>query len=170
MASTWVQTRALKDGSLRFIVKYRLGGRGSPVRQAGAFATIPEAQAALEYVGMSIAACEQPRPTLAARAARKREPERVYVAAFGDRLKIGVSVNPEQRCSSFHADQILGIIPGGRALERELHAEFRTCQISGEWFRDHLAIRRRVKELLEPLVDRDRFPIVLVPATNEEAQ
>jgi hypothetical protein len=167
LSSAWVQTRILKDGTLRFSVRYRIGGRDSPVHSAGTFRTIPEAASARDYVGMAIAGCEQPRPSLATHAAGSRQRERVYVAVFGDRLKIGVSVNPEQRCRSFHADAILGIIPGGRALERELHDEFRSYQISGEWFHDHLAIRRRVTELLEPLVARDRFPIVLSPAGEE---
>ena len=37
MASVWITTRATKDGSRRFRVLFRLGGRESTPRYAGSF-------------------------------------------------------------------------------------------------------------------------------------
>ena len=61
----------------------------------------------------------------------------VYFIRWGDRIKIGTSVDPKARARSLSlTDQaILLVIPGDRTTERELHATFQPIRIDAtEWF------------------------------------
>jgi hypothetical protein len=63
LASAWIERRASKDG-VRFRVKYRLGGRESVPRYAGAFATRREALLRRSWVAGELAAMRVPDLTL----------------------------------------------------------------------------------------------------------
>ncbi len=72
----------------------------------------------------------------------------VYVATFGPRIKIGVTLNPEQRFARLsaqtgHPAEHLAILrpdqPGCRSdlrvpLEADLHRRFAEFRLDGEWF------------------------------------
>jgi hypothetical protein len=89
MPSVWIERRATAAGKLRYLVKYRLGGRESAHRYAGSFATKSAALARSRWVAGELAALRVPRmkqldpttgaPTLADAAARWRA-SRVDVA------------------------------------------------------------------------------------------
>jgi hypothetical protein len=54
-------------------------------------------------------------------------------------VKIGFSKNPRGRLSSLQCGiperlTLLGVIPGGKEREQELHREFGKARINGEWF------------------------------------
>ena len=69
-------------------------------------------------------------------------PERiggVYVIRVGDRVKIGRSVNPEQRIAAMQLPQRPEVVlivqcKGWRALESSLHKHFADHRKHGEWF------------------------------------
>jgi integrase len=63
MASAHIKTKTVADGSRRYVVRYRPGGRSSPTRYAGTFRTKPEAEARLKVVRHALA--ELREPTLA---------------------------------------------------------------------------------------------------------
>jgi hypothetical protein len=55
-------------------------------------------------------------------------------------VKVGYTAGPKKRLDSLktgspHALQLLGVIPGDRAMETLLHREFAAHRMSGEWFR-----------------------------------
>ena len=89
MASVWVRTRPTKDGSKRYRVEYRLGGRESRIRYAGSFKTKREATARAAWIAGELAAQRVPvlgsitdpvaAPTLSEAATRWQE-SRVDVA------------------------------------------------------------------------------------------
>lgn len=61
----------------------------------------------------------------------------VYFIRWGDRIKIGTSVDPKARARSLSLteDAILLVIPGNRTTERELHRTFCHVRIDAtEWF------------------------------------
>lgn len=71
------------------------------------------------------------------------EPEDGYVYAIRSALtgdvKIGFSCDPPARLlalqtATSEALELVGVVPGGRALERELHARFASWRKQGEWF------------------------------------
>jgi hypothetical protein len=71
----------------------------------------------------------------------------VYFARLGDLIKIGISKDPEARAYSLNAE-LMGTLPGGRTLEKELHKEFVALRERGEWFRVDDALLARIEELL----------------------
>ena len=60
MASTWIVRRETRDGSPRYRVEYRLGGRESRVHYAGSFATRREALSRKAWVAGELAAMRVP--------------------------------------------------------------------------------------------------------------
>jgi hypothetical protein len=88
----------------------------------------------------------------------------VYLARYGDFIKIGYSANPEQRRGSLGATGrrslpavpegtrhlLAAAMPGSRATERALHLAYRDDHAAGEYFhcRGHLAewVRRLEQE------------------------
>ncbi len=59
----------------------------------------------------------------------------VYFAKRGELIKIGVATDPEARMRELSA-KLIATLPGGRDLERELHARFIDYCVHGEWFLD----------------------------------
>ena len=60
VASVWVRTRPTKDGSKRYRVEYRLGGRESRIRYGGSFKTKREATTRAGWIAGELAAQRVP--------------------------------------------------------------------------------------------------------------
>lgn len=63
----------------------------------------------------------------------------------GGPVKVGYSKRPELRLTKIRADNVsamrlLGVIPGDRAVEADLHERFALLHIRGEWFEDRNGI------------------------------
>lgn len=59
----------------------------------------------------------------------------VYYIRFGDRVKIGTSMNPRQRLSTLWHDEVLAFERGDRLLERARHRQFESVRLGrSEWF------------------------------------
>ena len=127
MATHYIRPRRTRDGTLRFQLNYRVGGRDTPLLSAGTFASLADAERAMDMVASQLAAAVKPRN-------QTRRDAMVYIAEIGGLLKIGISINPERRCASLHA-RLLHTEPGGREREREIHHEFRHLRVRGEFFR-----------------------------------
>lgn len=74
-------------------------------------------------------------------------PNRVYFARLGNRIKIGISYDPEERAKSLNAE-LLGHIEGDRDLEAKLHREFNDLRTRGEWFKAKMPLLERIEALL----------------------
>jgi hypothetical protein len=86
----------------------------------------------------------------------------VYYLRFRDRIKIGTSGNPRSRLAQLRFDELLAFERGGRALERQRHAEFGEYRFPGsEWFRSHdeleLHIRGIASEVGDPWIAYGRW-------------
>jgi integrase len=66
MSSTWITRRATTDGSTRYRVEYRVGGRESKTRYGGSFQTMREAKTRRDYVAGELAALRLPDLRLSA--------------------------------------------------------------------------------------------------------
>jgi len=60
MASVWIRTRTAKDGSKRYRVEYRLGGREARIRYGGSFGTKREATIRAGWIAGELAAQRVP--------------------------------------------------------------------------------------------------------------
>ena len=60
MASAWIKTRTTRDGSKRYRVAYRVGGRDTSVAYAGTFKTVRDAMARRNWVAGELAAQRDP--------------------------------------------------------------------------------------------------------------
>jgi hypothetical protein len=59
----------------------------------------------------------------------------VYYLRFGDRIKIGTSVNPRQRFAGIRHDELLAFERGNRLTEQKRHAQFAAHRLDrSEWF------------------------------------
>lgn len=70
----------------------------------------------------------------------------VYYLGFGDRIKIGTSVNLARRLGELPPGDLLAVEPGGADLEDERHEQFAADRIliNREWFRDSPALLRHI--------------------------
>jgi len=69
----------------------------------------------------------------------KRNGSYVYFARAGSRVKIGWSRQVASRVAQLQTGnaapiELLGVMPGARSTERELHERFAATRVSGEWF------------------------------------
>ncbi|MET0481074.1 MAG: GIY-YIG nuclease family protein [Mycetocola sp.] len=59
----------------------------------------------------------------------------VYYLRYGDRIKIGTSINPRQRFAGIRHDELLAFERGNRLTERKRHAQFAAHRLDrSEWF------------------------------------
>lgn len=69
----------------------------------------------------------------------------IYYARIGSSVKIGWSTRLDDRMKAINPEELMATEPGGRALERQRHDEFKDLRTHGEWFRlgprlvDHIA-------------------------------
>jgi hypothetical protein len=140
MTSVYVSQRPSKASGMRYIVRYRIGGRAGRTVHAGSFSSFVEAERCRHQIELEIARgklhVDSPPTT------RVRE-EKVYFARLADLIKIGVSIDPERRARELNAE-LLRVERGGRKRESELHAEFAKQHVSGEWFYNHPSIERYI--------------------------
>lgn len=71
----------------------------------------------------------------------------VYYIRFGDRVKIGTTVNLPQRLTSIPYDEVMATEPGGPRVERQRHKQFARCRLTGEWFGLSPELRRHIGAL-----------------------
>lgn len=76
MSPARIRTRRTQKGEPRYLVVYRMGGRGFPELAAGTFTTMKDARARRDFITGEIAAGRDPALALAAHTTRK--PERTF--------------------------------------------------------------------------------------------
>lgn len=68
----------------------------------------------------------------------RRAGQQVYFFVDGDKIKIGVSLDPDERLRQLKTGnpgiEMVGHAPGGLPVERELHKRLADKRINGEWF------------------------------------
>jgi hypothetical protein len=82
----------------------------------------------------------EPIATLLDAVVATRDGASVYFAQAEDRIKIGWSKQVSARLAGLQTGcpssiKLLGTIPGGRSVERQLHERFASLRLSGEWFK-----------------------------------
>lgn len=75
----------------------------------------------------------------------------VYYIRFGDRIKIGYTLDVRGRLANLPHDEVLAIEPGPIDLERMRHQQFTAHRISskGEWFRMHPDLLAHIEMLVQ---------------------
>ena len=114
MPTLGILTRRTADGEARYLVRYRLGGRGWPMRYAGTFQTLREAKARRDYIGGLIATGRNPADVLAQLA--DATPLRVTFAAAAERYaasRVDVAENTRQSIRNMlaHCSRTFGETP-----------------------------------------------------------
>lgn len=76
----------------------------------------------------------------------------VYFVQAGDAVKIGMSKDIPKRLRTLRTMsplplELLGAVPGGRQEEAELHREWATQRLHGEWFRAAPELLGRIADL-----------------------
>ena len=93
---------------------------------------------------------------------QQQQQQRVYFALAGSEVKIGITTNLGQRISLLriaHPDiKLLGHIPGGRKIERQLLSRFSEDCIGSEWFRFTPELQHTTQQLLSITT---QFPLSL---------
>jgi hypothetical protein len=74
----------------------------------------------------------------------------VYYIAFGDRIKIGTSVNLRKRLQELPFDKVLAIEPGGISVEHRRHEQFAHTRVRGEWFEHSPQLLAHIESLQRP--------------------
>lgn len=74
----------------------------------------------------------------------------IYYIRFGDRIKIGHTLDVRARLANLPHDELLAIEPGPLDLERTRHHQFEAHRITrkGEWFRPHPDLLAHVEMLV----------------------
>ena len=133
MASTWVARRPRKNGGTGYRVMFRLGGRESAPRYAGAFATMREALIRKAWVAGELAAMRVPdvqlaqgaMPTVTLRAVAERwRVSRVDVSdgtAVTHRVNLGriLPVLGDRPIDTVTAEDVADLVVGLAGLKRE---------------------------------------------------
>lgn len=72
----------------------------------------------------------------------------VYYLRLDERVKIGTTFTPRQRFAALPHDEVLAFERGGRAVERQRHAEFADDRLgTSEWFALSPRLRAHVEVL-----------------------
>lgn len=152
----YIRRRTISTGAIRYDVRYRPGGRNTPVKHAGTFRTLEEANARLSHVRLSAAAGlkhERP-PTRTAKPNRK--PSRIYfIQDASGPIKIGITTGSLQirlaylQSGNPRKMRLLGSCEGGLDEEKELHKRFAHLRISrrSEWFVDDPDLRDLIAQV-----------------------
>jgi excisionase family DNA binding protein len=86
-------------------------------------------------------ASSRAKPTVKRALELKRRAEFVYFFRSGPFVKIGTTRNIKSRLQNLQISHptpiaLVGTIPGGVRVERELHRRFASLRVNGEWFRE----------------------------------
>jgi hypothetical protein len=101
-------------------------------------------------------------------------PEYVYFIEGGGGLKVGSTKNLAQRfralnTTSIERGRLLGVVPGGKRLERIVQADLQCYRLNGEWFRDCALSRKIVGSYLAEGIRGDEAASLLVlPSTSAD--
>jgi hypothetical protein len=71
----------------------------------------------------------------------------VYYLRFGDRVKIGTSINLKKRLQALQYDALLAVEPGSYGLEKQRHEQFANDRLIGEWFSESAALQSHVRDV-----------------------
>ena len=76
-----------------------------------------------------------------------------FIRAATGHIKIGTATDLKERLSNLQAGNpmpltVLAVVPGKRAEERALHAEFAEYRAAGEWFKPVPELLARIEALL----------------------
>src|SRR5580765_2419722 len=114
MPSVWIRTRTTKNGSKRFLVEYRPGGREATVRHGGSFGTKRLATIRAAAIERELAALRM--PTLMLTCVQSATPtfETAARAWQESRLDIAASTRDQHR---IQLDKLLPLI-GTRPIDR----------------------------------------------------
>lgn len=139
MASVHIRKRKAGDGE-RFVVRYRIGGRSTPVTHAGSFKTLAEAEARVEFVRKQIAAGSSTVRLTAIPQGVAHEWVYFIRQGIGGPIKIGRAKNPERRRRHLQSANpyplhLLAIMPLFSDEEERLHEAFAHHRLMGEWFK-----------------------------------
>ena len=96
--------------------------------------------------------CGATEPTSGLTLTGSREKARVsvvYYVLFGDRVKIGTTMNLRSRLRSIPHDEVLATEPGGYELEKRRHAQLHSSRIyaNREWFYYNDEVRAHIASL-----------------------
>lgn len=99
----------------------------------------------------------------------------VYFVKSGDVVKIGFSINVMQRLTGIEthcptAVELIGLIPGGRREERQVHRQFRHLRVHGEWFRLVPPLTDFIAALPTPPPARARRPYARDSPVRDDGQ
>lgn len=104
--------------------------------------------------------------------AGRRAKQQVYFIQDGNRVKIGVSVDPKQRLQELstgnYGISLIGSCPGGIDLERELHHQFKEHNIGGEWYHLTEEVEHKINDLMR-IVNLDKMHTEQATNTRKEA-
>lgn len=90
------------------------------------------------------------------------KPSVVYYIQFGDRIKIGTTINLARRLAELPHDEVLATESGGAGVERSRHEQFERYRIMGEWFEmgadllDHINELRREQYVKDGVSEKFR--------------
>lgn len=81
------------------------------------------------------------------------------------RVKIGISIRPRSRLNSLMTacpfeTELMGLIPGNRGVERQLHEEFDKQRCHGEWFDMDQRMEWRLRGLTLSFGDPDLIDLI----------
>lgn len=97
------------------------------------------------YVAANVHAAESKREA-------STDSKHMYFIRSGDKVKIGVSISPEDRLQQIKTSNpdavLLGYIPTVNGIESQIHSELAEWNVGGEWF----AWRGEVREKIEALI------------------
>lgn len=105
MASVYIRAREVSDGSKRWDVRYRIGGRAAPLKHGGSFRREAEASARADAIRHLMAAGLDPSSITTSHASaptkspRKKLEDATYVYVMTSRVgvKVGISSSPATR-------------------------------------------------------------------------
>jgi len=83
---------------------------------------------------------------------RRKEEQFVYFIECGNRMKIGVSVCPQDRVKQLQTGSpsplvLRAAVSGGHNVEKELHHKFSDERLDGEWFLLSQRLEKYIEEI-----------------------
>jgi integrase len=108
MASVWLVGRTAKDGSKRYRVEYRLGGREAPTRYGGSFRTKREALERKNWIGGELAARRVPDLRFAVAETKAPTLEEAAQRWYASRVDVAPNTKLQHRSAMRNLVAVLG--------------------------------------------------------------